>query len=273
MLDEKRRLEAEVAAEQQVLQRRQQKQHADDGTQQQQQPEEAADADAADAGAAGADGKGVDSLDAFMSDVAQNLEVDKVGHIVRANTTHSSQGCQHLFSVCAVCHMGCANFMPCSPDIHLYLLTAGTCLCNIDLQLTALQKELESIEQLIQRTDRLIHIADPDGWYNPHKAGGSSGGAAAAKAAAEAKAAAKAALEADKQRRAEAVAKQRAGWAAAQVGCYVIVCAVLRLTAFVTCLSALIGIEGSWPCNALAPGCNGVRLHVLLQHLIFIQQQ
>lgn len=90
------------------------------------------------------------------------------------------------------------------------------------LQLTSLRKELESIEQQLQRTERLIHIADPDGWYNPHKAGNSSS-IAAAKAAAEAKAAAKAALEAERQRRAEAVAKQRAGWAAAQVGCLSVV--------------------------------------------------
>ena len=83
------------------------------------------------------------------------------------------------------------------------------------LQLTSLRKELESIEQQLQRTQRLIHIADPDGWYNPDKAGGSSSSAAKLAAAA---AAAKAALEADRQRRAEAVAKQRAGWAAAQVG-------------------------------------------------------
>jgi hypothetical protein len=73
------------------------------------------------------------------------------------------------------------------------------------LQLSSLRKELDTTQQQLQRVERLIHIADPDGWYKP---GASSSMAAAA--------AAKAALEAERRRRAAAVAAQRAGWAAAQ---------------------------------------------------------
>lgn len=69
------------------------------------------------------------------------------------------------------------------------------------------------MQQQLQRTERLIRIADPDGWYKPTAGGSGSSGAAAAAA----KAAAKQALDAERQRRAAAVAAQRAGWAAAQV--------------------------------------------------------
>jgi hypothetical protein len=90
------------------------------------------------------------------------------------------------------------------------------------LQLSSLKKELEAIQQQLQRIDRLIHIADPDGWYKPPGSSSSAassgvGSDAAAAAAAAARAAAKQALEADRQRRAAAVAAQRAGWAAAHV--------------------------------------------------------
>jgi hypothetical protein len=91
----------------------------------------------------------------------------------------------------------------------------------ITLQLSSLKKELEVIKQQLQRTERLIHIADPDGWYKPpgssSSAAAAGGDVAAAAAAAARAAAAKQALEADRQRRAAAVAAQRAGWAAAHV--------------------------------------------------------
>lgn len=83
------------------------------------------------------------------------------------------------------------------------------------LQCASLQKELDSIQQQLQRVDRLLHIADPEGWYKPKEGAGT----AAAAAATAAKAAAKAALEEERQRRAAAVAAQRAQQAA-QVRAY-----------------------------------------------------
>lgn len=77
------------------------------------------------------------------------------------------------------------------------------------VQCASLQKELDSIQQQLQRVDHLLHIADPEGWYKPKDS--SSAAATAAKAAA------KAALEEERQRRAAAVAAQRAQQAA-QVG-------------------------------------------------------
>jgi hypothetical protein len=81
------------------------------------------------------------------------------------------------------------------------------------MQCASLQKELDSIQQQLQRVDRLLHIADPEGWYKPKEGAGT----AAAAAAAAAKAAAKAAIEEERQRRAAAVAAQRAAQQAAQV--------------------------------------------------------
>jgi hypothetical protein len=84
------------------------------------------------------------------------------------------------------------------------------------IQCAALQKELGSTQQQLQRVEHLLRIADPEGWYKP-KEGGSDAAAAAA-----AKAAAKAALEEERQRRAAALAAQRAQQSAAQV-CVVVV--------------------------------------------------
>lgn len=75
------------------------------------------------------------------------------------------------------------------------------------VQCASLQKELDSIQQQLQRVDHLLHIADPEGWYKPKDSSTNA-------AAAAAKAAAKAALEEERQRRAAAVAAQRAQQAA-----------------------------------------------------------
>eukprot|EP00879_Flechtneria_rotunda_P006998 GHRR01007347.1.p1 GENE.GHRR01007347.1~~GHRR01007347.1.p1 ORF type:complete len:746 (+),score=339.15 GHRR01007347.1:207-2444(+) len=89
-------------------------------------------------------------------------------------------------------------------------------------KVSLLQKELDEVRKRLARTERLIQIADPDGWYKP-KADGNAGSSSnnavvAAAAAAAARAQAKAAIETGRERRAAAVTAQRAGWAAANAG-------------------------------------------------------
>ncbi|KAF8062663.1 SLC4A1AP [Scenedesmus sp. PABB004] len=155
-------------------------------------------------GAGAADGgseAGVDSLDAFMSDVQTNLERDKVSSAAPSSPAAPVPA--------APVSAARAQRARCSAPVDRRPLAARR------PQLGTLRRELEGLQVQLARTDRLIRIADPEGWLKPG-AGGAGGGAAAAAAAAAAKAAAKAALEADRQRRAAAVVAQRAGWAAAQ---------------------------------------------------------
>lgn len=65
------------------------------------------------------------------------------------------------------------------------------------MQLGSLQKQLATIQQQLDRVDRLIRIADPDGWYQP--------GRAEAEAA---KARAKQAMEEERKKRAAAVERR-----------------------------------------------------------------
>ena len=106
-----------------------------------------------------------DALDAFMSGVETQMEKDKVGPV--------------WAMVLATLACGVGGFSRFQPPLMLfwrYTRHPDSPSCAPRRQLGSLQRELAAVEQQLARTEKLLKIADPDGWYVPKKQG--LGGAA-----------------------------------------------------------------------------------------------
>lgn len=118
LLDEKQRLEAALAAEQEQLKKQQESAANSEGRSAAAAAAAAAVA-AAEAEAAAEAGDGVDSLDAFMTDISQQMEQDKV----RSGSCASMHSCKQAAGAVQHSYAGCTA----GQSLWCYVVLAAAC--------------------------------------------------------------------------------------------------------------------------------------------------